>query len=174
MLKLSANLRNLNVVSLRSGATVAIAVQPIINPHNLKILGWWCKSPMSPNQLVLLSDDVREQQAGGLIINDEEDLTAAEDLARHKKILDIDFELIGKLVKTKRSKLGKVSDFSYNDGMLVQKMYVERPLTKVFSTEATLLIDRSQIIEVTDNYILVKDSDVKATEAEFAGATAPV
>jgi hypothetical protein len=170
MLKLSDSLKRINVISLRSSATVAIAEKPIINPHNLKILGWWCHGPMSAAPLVLLAGDVREQLPGGLAINDEEDLTAPEDLVRHKDVLEIKFDPIGKTVKTKRSKLGKVYDYSYNDGLFVQKLYVERPITKVFATEDTLIIDRNQIIEVTDNYILVKDTEVKSAEKVPAAA----
>ncbi|MDB5160909.1 MAG: hypothetical protein JWO96_289 [Candidatus Saccharibacteria bacterium] len=172
MLKLSASLKNLNVISLRSSGVVAIALEPIINPHNLKIIGWWCKSPMSTKNLVLLSDDIRDRLTNGLAINDEDELCAPEDLVRHKETLDINFDLSGKTVKTKRSKLGKVQDFSYNDGMFVQKLYVERPITKVFAAEDTLIIDRNQILEVTDNYILIKDSEVKSTEGKFARAPA--
>jgi hypothetical protein len=165
MLKLSSNLHNLTVLSLRSGGPVALATTPIINPHNLKIIGWWCKAPGHMESLVLLQDDVREENAKGLAIDDEEDLTQPEDLVRHKDVLDINYDLIGKLVKTKRSKVGKVSDFSYNDGMFVQKLYVERPMHKVFTTEDTALIDRNQIVEVTDHYILVKDTDIKAKDS---------
>ena len=172
MLKLSETLKSINVISLRSSGTVAIAERPIINPHNLKIIGWWCRSPLSAWPLVLLADDVREHMANGLAINDEEDLTAPEDLVRHKEILDVKFDLIGKTVKTKRHKVGKVYDYSYNDGLVVQKLYVERPLTKVFSAEDTVIIDRNQIIEVTDNYILVKDTEIKSDEKVTAGAAA--
>lgn len=173
MLKLSDSLKHTNVISLRTSGTVAIAEEPIINPHNLKILGWWCTGPASRERLVLLADDVREQIPAGLAINDEEDMTPPEDLVRFKEVLDIKFEPIGKTVKTKRSKIGKVYDYSYNDGMFIQKLYVERPLTKVFSTEDTVLIDRNQIIEVTDSYILVKDTDIKAGEKVTARVTAP-
>jgi sporulation protein YlmC with PRC-barrel domain len=173
MLKLSSSLHNLSVVSLRSSATVAVAYDPIINPHNLKIIGWWCKSPMSPNPLVLLTYDIREGSDHGLTIDDEDDLSDPEDLARHKEILELNFDLIGKTVKTKRQKIGKVEDFSYNEGLIVQKLYVEKPLTKVFNAEDTAIIDRTQILEVNDDYILVKDTDVKSKESEFARAAIP-
>ncbi|MBX4190999.1 hypothetical protein KW794_02835 [Candidatus Saccharibacteria bacterium] len=158
-------------MSLRTGSQIAVATEPVINPHNLKILGWWCKSG-GGRQLVLLAEDVREIMPTGLAVNDEEDLCAPEDLVRHSEVLNIRFQLADKPVKTKRQKLGKVSDFSYNEGMFVQKLYVARPLHKVFTTEDTLIIDRTQIIEVTDHYILVRDVEVKATSEEFA--TAPV
>ena len=169
MLRLSASLRNQPVLSLRSGNPIAVALEPIINPHNLKILGWWCKLPGGKKQ-VLLADNVREILPTGLAVNDEADLSDQQDLVRHKNILNIRFQLLDKPVKTKRQKLGKVSDFSYNDGLFIQKLYVARSLVKVFASEDTLLIDRTQILEVTDHYILVRDTDVKVTDEEMAGA----
>jgi hypothetical protein len=146
-----------------------VAVLPVINPHNLKILGWWCETPGNQKQ-VLLAEDVREVMPNGLAVNNEEALSDTSDLVRHKEILDINFELMDKPVRTKRQKLGKVSDFSYNEGLFVQKLYVARPLRKVFTSEDTLVIDREQIIEVTDKYILVRDTEIKAAADEMAGA----
>jgi hypothetical protein len=175
MLFMSKSLFNRPVVSLRSGGQIALAIAPIINPHNLKILGWWCAPRSGRGRLVLLAEDVRELMTRGLAVNDDDALSSAEDLVRHREILDIKFALIDKTVKTKRQKLGKVGDFSYNDGLFVQKLYVTRPVTKIFSSQDTLLIDRTQILEVTDSYILVRDAEVKATEEITvpAGAAIP-
>lgn len=172
MLRLSSTLYKQPLLSLRTSEVVGIAQEPIINPHNLKILGWWCKASSSVRELILLTEDVRDIAPAGLVINSEEDLVEPQDLARHKEILDIRFELPDKTVRTKSHKLGKVSDFSYNDGMFVQKLYVARPLVKIFSSEDTLIIDRRQILEVTDSHILVKGSEITAGEKEFAGAPA--
>lgn len=169
---MSKSLYNRPVMSLRTGGQVGIANEPIINPHNLKVVGWWCSTQGSSN-LVLLAEDVREMMPQGLAINDEDALSTPDELVRHRDILDIKFQLLDKQVKTKRHKLGKVSDFSYSDGMLVQKLYVSKPMTKIFSADDLLLIDRTQIIEVTDSYILVRDADVKATDEELAGAAVP-
>ncbi len=169
MLMLSKSLINRPIMSLRSGVQIGSAVRPVINPHNLKILGWWCKLAGGQSQ-VLLADNVREVLPNGLAVNDESALSPSDDLVRHREILDTHFELTGKLVKTKRQKLGKVSDFSYNEGMFVQKLYVARPLRKVFTTEDTLIIDREQILEVTDHYILVRDTEIMAGAEELAPA----
>lgn len=170
---MSKNLFNRPVLSLRSGGQTATAIEPVINPHNLKILGWWCTSPRA-SRLVLLTEDVREMMPNGLAVNDEESLSLPDELVRHKEILAIKFQLMDKQVKTKRHKLGKVSDFSYNDGMFVQKLYVARPMTKIFTSEDTLLVDRTQILEVTDSYILVRDTEVSATDEAVAPAGAAV
>jgi hypothetical protein len=174
MLMLSKSLYGRPIMSLRSESNIGVATEPIINPHNLKILGWWCKSPGSGKQQVLLAENVRELMPGGLAVNDESALSTADELVRHREILDIRFQLTDKLVKTKRQKLGKVSDFTYDESMFIQKLYVSRSLTKIFSSEDTLIIDRRQILEVTDNYILVEDADIKVTEEELAPAAAPV
>jgi hypothetical protein len=169
---MSGSLLNRPVISLRSSQQIAVALGPIINPHNLNILGWWCKTPGNGGNMVLLADDVRESNARGLAVNDDDALSSPDELARHKETLDINFQLIDKTVKTKRSKLGKVHDFSYNDGMFVQKLYVARSLVKVFASEDTLIVDRTQILEVTDDHILVRDTDVKETAEGLAPAGA--
>lgn len=160
------------IVSLRSEGTVGVAAEPIINPHNLKILGWWCKAPSSGKQIVLLTENIREMAPAGLMVNDDSALSTPEDLVRHREILDIKFQLPDKLVKTKRQKLGKVSDYTFDESMFIQKLYVSRSLTKIFSAEDTLIIGRDQILEVTDNYILVEDTDIKATSKEMAPSAA--
>ena len=171
---MSKSLYNRPVMSLRSEGQIGLALEPIINPHNLKILGWWCKAANSSQQTVLLAENVRELMPTGLAVDDENALSSPQDLVRHREILDIHFQLTDKLVKTKRSKLGKVSDFTYDESMFVQKIYVNRSLAKIFSSEDTLIIDRNQILEVTDHYILVDDAEVKVTEQEMAPVTEPV
>lgn len=173
MLKMSKSLLQLPVMSLRLGGQIAIAETPIINPHNLKIIGWWCATHDSKNHLVLLAEEVREIMPTGIAVNDEDALCEPEDLVRHHEILEINYQLIDKPVRTKRQKIGKVSDYSYNDGLFVQKLYVARSLIKVFTAEDTLIIDRAQILEVTDKHILVRDTEIKATEKELAGAIEP-
>jgi hypothetical protein len=170
---MSGSLFNVPVVSLRLGQPIAVAEKPIINPHNLKIVGWWCKATGVAGPQILLTDDIRENISHGLAVNDEDALSAPEDLVRLKETLDADFQLMDKQVKTKRQKIGKVHDFSYNDGMFVQKLYVTHSLRKVFTTEDAAIIDRTQIIEITDSYILVRDTEVKAGEEELTGAAVP-
>src|SRR5258708_34265380 len=114
MLLMSKSLYKQPVMSLRHGTPIALAIEPIINPHNLKILGWWCKRPGATKQQVLLAEDVREVMPDGLAINDEDALSHTDDLVRHNEILSIHFQLLDKAVKTKRNKLGKVADYAYD------------------------------------------------------------
>lgn len=161
MLLLSKELYGRDILSLRTGSAVALAEKPIIDPSNLKIIGWWCKSFSARDSKILLSEDVRELLPGGLAVNDEIELSEPDELVRHRDVIDLKFTLEGKQVKTKNRKLGKVSDYSFNEGYFVQKLYVEQPLVKALSND-TLIIDRRQIIEITDRYIMVKDTEIKS------------
>ncbi len=173
MLLMSGSLKSQPILSLRLGSTVGQTTQPIINPHNLKILGWLCQES-GKGRAILLAEDVRERLPQGLAVNDESAFSQADELARHREILDLKFQLPNKLVRTKRRKLGKVSDYAYDsESMFVQKLYVSRTFLKGLSAD-TLIIDRSQILEITDDYILVRDTEVQATEEEMAPATEAV
>ena len=160
MLRLSATIIDRPIISLRSGGPLGMALDPIINPHNLKILGWWVDERGHPEKRVLLIEDIRRMTDDGLMVDSEESLVLPEELVRLKEILATNWALMGKQVKTKRQKLGKVTDYSYNDGMFVQKLYVGVPIVKMLSSTNTLLIDRTQIVEVTDHYIMVRDTEV--------------
>lgn len=174
MLKMSNSVYNQPVMSLRNGGQIGVALEPVINPHNFKILGWWCRVKGGNHQYVLLAEDVREVMPEGLAVNDEADLSLPADLHRHREILDIRWQLPGKVVRTKNEKLGKVREFSYDEtSFFIQKLYVERPLVKVFLNDNTLVIDRSQVLEVTDSYIMVEEPAVTETAEEAVPAAEP-
>ena len=169
---LSKELYNRPVLDMRSGKAVAVATGPIINPHSLKIIGWWCDPKDGPSPRVLLASSVRQMSANGLIIDDLSELSGAEELVRDQETLRINYQLPGKTVRTKRRKLGKVEDFSFTEAMLVQKLYVQQSIIRALNTE-TLIIDRSQIMEVNDQAIIVRDTEQPALEKAEQPGMAP-
>ncbi len=159
MLQLSKSLIDRPVMSLRTGTQVGTTVSAIINPDNLKIEGLYVLDGLSKNrQLILLNQDIRDTIAQGIVINDHDVLVDASDLVRLKEILEIGFELIGKQVVTENKvKLGKVNDFATDtSSMFIQKLYVTQSMLKSFSNGA-LSVDRSQIIEITNSKIVIKE-----------------
>lgn len=158
MLQLTAALLNRPVMSLRVGAQVATTEKAIINPNNLKVEGLYCIDKFSSDRLVLLAQDIRNVVQQGVIVNDHEVLTDPDELIRLKSVLEIDFDLLGKLVQTEsKRKLGKIVDFATDDqNLFVQKLYISQSLIKsIGSTQ--LSIDRTQVVEITDKRIIVKD-----------------
>jgi sporulation protein YlmC with PRC-barrel domain len=92
------------------------------------------------------------------VINDHDVLVGADELVRLKKIIEIDFELTGKIVETvSKEKIGKVSDYAVeSQSMFVKKLYVSQSLLKSF-TGGSLSVDRTQIQEITPTKIVISE-----------------
>jgi sporulation protein YlmC with PRC-barrel domain len=164
---------NRPVLSLRTGTEVATALEPVINPGNLKIEGFYCQDSRSKQQLVLVSQDVRDIMSRGFIINDHDQLVQPSELVRLAPVLQLNFSLIGKpVVTTGGTKLGKVGDYSVDtESMFVQKLYVTQSIFKSLNG-GNLGIDRSQIVEITDKKIVVNELTQKINARARASALA--
>lgn len=170
MLQLSGALTNKQVLSLRTGTPVATVGAPIINPNNLKIEGFYCQDLFDKKQLlVLLYQDIRDLLPQGFVVDDHDVLTPPEELVRLKKVMDLNFQLIGKQVETVgKQKIGKVNDFAVEiETMYVQKLYVSQSLLKSFAG-GQLSVDRGRITEITNRRIIISDP----LQGLPAGATA--
>lgn len=158
-------------MSLRTGGAVATAERPIINPNNLKIEGWYCRDQFSKKTLILLSKDIRDIVPQGLAVDDYERLSEPEELVRLQDILNLNFDVLGKVVITdSKRRVGKVSDYAADTtSFVIQKLYISQPVYKTLSG-GQISIDRSQIIEITNREITVRDVDEKVGSP----ATAPL
>lgn len=158
MLKLANSLLNQSVLSLRTGGVVARIESAIINPNNLKIEGFYCVDSQNRQRLVLLVQDIRDFVQQGIVVDDHDVLVKSEELIRLKQVLELDYALIGKPVQTvKKEKLGKVNDYAVDAATFyIQKLYVERSLLKSLSS-GQLSIDRTEIVEVTDKRVIIKE-----------------
>jgi sporulation protein YlmC with PRC-barrel domain len=169
MLQLSKTLQNVPVMSLRTGGQVATALRPIIDPNNLKIVGWHCQDSLQKKHpLILLSQDIRDIIKQGLVINDHDVLAEPEDLIRLKDLLKLNFELLGKPVYSDSKRhLGKVNDYAVEgESLYVQKLYLSQSLMKSFSGGG-LSVDRNQILEITSRKIVINEP-LQPTKASAA------
>jgi len=172
MLQLSASLLNKAVLSLRTGTPIATISGPIINPDNLKVEGFYCQDRYDKKkQLVLLYQDIRDMLPNGYVVNDHDVLVEPHELVRLKKVMAINFELIGKqVITTDKQRVGKVSDYATETStMYIQKIYVAQSLLKSF-TGGSLSIDRTQINEITPKRIII--NELTKSAAAPAPATA--
>jgi uncharacterized protein YrrD len=149
---------NRDVLSLRTGSPIAQITASIINPDNLKIEGFYCTEFDTKQQMVLLYQDIRDILPQGVVVNDLDALSEPEELIRLKKILEMDFELLGKPVVTiSNEKIGKVSDYAFETATLyIQKVYASQSLLKSL-TVGSLSIDRNQIQEITPKKVIIQD-----------------
>lgn len=96
MLKLSSSLLNIPIVSLQTGRGIGSARQPLINPNNLKIEGWFCHTLDAKELLFVPIDDIREIGSYGMAVNSIDALAPLEDFVRLAKLIRLNFQLAGK------------------------------------------------------------------------------
>ncbi|MDB5165032.1 MAG: hypothetical protein JWL89_658 [Candidatus Saccharibacteria bacterium] len=171
MLQLSASLLNKSVLSLRTGTPIATITRAIINPDNLKIEGFYCEDRYDKKELILLYQDIRDLLPQGFVVNDHDVLAEPDELVRLKKVLELDFDLIGKQVVTlSKEKVGKVSDYATEtETMYIQKIYASQSILKNL-TGGTLSIDRTQVNEITPQKVIINELTKKAPSPVAAPA----
>lgn len=170
MLLPSARLIGTPVMSLQTGGQLAKTKQAIIDPRNLMIIGYELEGPSLDTQPSFLRvDEVRELSNLGIIIDSSDDFIGLNDVIKFKEVFEFQFDLIGKQVHDEKNhKLGKVSDYSLEPAsFLIKQLSVKRPLFKSFS-DTELLIDRTQIVEVTDTVITIKNDERQPSPARQA------
>ncbi len=159
------------MLSLHTGSKVATVKEAIINPHDLKVIGYFVDSPVQEGKekLILKTNDIREANESRIIIDSVDELIAAKDLVKFEEVIKMNFQLINlEVIDDTKTKLGKVAEYSLDPlTFLIHQLHVKRPLIKSLQI-SELLINRSQIIEVTDNHIAVSSASLKA------GAEAPL
>jgi sporulation protein YlmC with PRC-barrel domain len=157
MLRLSNAFFNRAILSLQTGGRVGFASDPLINPNNLKIEGWFAQSQLEKGEFILPVGEVRDFITKGIVVNDYTALTHPSDLIRLKQIVDIRFALLGKLVVTELgNRVGKVIDFAADDDFIIQKLYINPSLLKGLTNDQ-IMIDRQSILEINDKRITVRD-----------------
>lgn len=165
MLLLNKSLINTPVMSLQSGGQLGSTVATVIDPRKLQIVALYVAGPRIHEVSVLHTSDIREVGPLGLIVNDADDIMpVGEDLVRLQEVIAMRFELIDKTVlDDTKKKLGKVTEYTVDsDSFMVKKLHVGQSVFKNLSN-SSLLIDRSQIVEVTDKTIVVRSASVPET-----------
>lgn len=173
MLVYNSRLIGTKILSLQASRPIGEIVNPIVDPDKLKIIAFYSKGPLIPrDENILDIKSIREYSTLGAVIDGEEELVGRNDVIHISKILDLNFDLIGLKVETKKGhKLGKVEDFTVlTDNFTVTQLIVKRPLIKSF-LDSELIIPRSEIVEITDYKVIVKDEEKvireKATTENF-------
>ena len=161
-------------MSLQTGGRLAVTKRAIIDPRNLMILAFELDGPhldQTPSFLVV--QDIREISSMGLIVDSNDEFVGLGDVIKVKEVYDFNFELLNIVVKTQKGKkLGKIMGFSIEPGsFMIKQLNVRRPLLKSL-TDTELLIDRSQIIEISNEAVIVKDEEEKVRSHVKAAAIA--
>ena len=173
MLVYNSKLIGTPVLSVQASGAIAEITAPVVNPDNLKILAFKLQGPVvnATNNLLDVKS-VRDYSPLGMVIDDNDELIGPEDVVKIKEVLDLNFDLIGLKVETKKgSKLGKITDFTLtSEDFTIQQIIVKRPTIKSFM-DPELTIHRREIVEITDYKVVVKDEEkvikARASKEDF-------
>lgn len=160
MLMQSQQLKDIDIVNMRTGQPVAKVIRPIIDPFKLEIAGLYTTYQQDN---ILLIRSIRELNRKQVIVDDTDTFSNKNELPRMKEMIELDYQLKGKRVVTQSKKrLGKVEDYIIDTlSYQIQKLHVSQPLWRNFSG-SMLIIDRKQIIEVNNNAVTVSDATVQS------------
>jgi len=150
-------------MGLQTGTQLAIAKAPIIDPGNLKIIGYEVEGPLlSERPSFIRIADVRELSDVGMIVDSNDEFVGLHDVIAIEKIYKLGFKLIGlNVIDESKRKLGKVNDYRLDTGgFIIQQLNVSRGALKSIS-ETELLVHRSQIVEINDNEVIVRTAAKK-------------
>ncbi len=163
MLVLHSSLYNSPIMSLQSGGQLGTTLDPIIDPRKLQVVAFHVGGPRIHEESVLHTTDIREIGPLGIIINDADEIMPLDgSLIRLQEVINMRFTLVDKVVvDDTRKKLGKVSEYTLEtDGFTIQKIHVAQSIMKNI-TSSSLIINRSQIMEITDKEIIVRSATVQ-------------
>ena len=165
MLINGSKLKNYPVLSLHIGGRTARTTEPIIDPRKLQIVAFYVDGPLvnrDETGNILETKMIREFSNLGMVIDSMDDFTEEGEVVKLDEVLNLNFKLEGmKVVTKKKTKLGKVIDYTVdpNDYMILQ-LIVQRPPMKAF-LDPELVISRKEIVEITDEKIIIKDEEKK-------------
>lgn len=153
-------LLNTPVMSLQTGAQLAITHRILVDPRDLTIAAYELDGPaLDKRPSFLRPVDVRELSNLGLIVDSSDEFVELEDVIRIQQVYEYNFNLIGlEAIDERKKKLGKITGFNVDsESFSVQQLVVKRPIFKSFG-ETELLINRTQVVEVHDTYVKVRSA----------------
>lgn len=171
MLLFGSRLIDTPIMGLQTGMELARTAKAVIDPRVLKIVAYELKGPLlGSNSSLLRIADVREMSDIGMIVDSSDEFIELDDVISIKEVHELNFSLIGMQVRDEKGdKLGKVGDYTLEiNSFVIQQIIVKKPLMKSLN-EGELTIHRSQITEITNDYIVVK-----STESEVEPTTTTV
>ncbi|MSR68561.1 hypothetical protein EXS66_02130 [Candidatus Saccharibacteria bacterium] len=151
------------VFSVHDGACVAVASSWLINKDNLKIEIIIVKLVGNNSERYILTSDILMGLPGHITIRSQDDIMETEDLIRQRELIKSKYTLLGAKVMTRSGvKVGTVKDFAYDlSNWHLTKMHIRAGFPQRI-LQASLIIDRSAVIEVKGSTVIVKDSCVRA------------
>jgi len=164
---LRSHLLGRQIFNIQGGYDMASVIDILVRKDDLKVLLFSLKKHDDLKQTYyLMPDDIRQIVTQRILVDREDKISEADDLIRYSNDIKHPFTLLGALVVTvSGKKLGKVIDHSCDDQFFeVKKIYVNVGLWDKLLQDQ-LIIDRKDVVDVTDKNIVVRDNYAKSKQA---------
>ena len=162
MLVYASKIIGTKVLSVQAGGPVGVIEGIVVDPNTLKIVAFKVGGGVvaRSENFILDVNSIREYSTYGFVIDHIEELVAPGDVIKIAKVLELNFDLAGLKVETrKKSKLGRIQDYTItSEDFTVQQIVVKRPVVKSF-LDPELIISRKEIVEINDYKVIVKDEE---------------
>jgi sporulation protein YlmC with PRC-barrel domain len=175
MLLLRDRLLDLPIMSLQTGTRVGTIVKHIIDPRRLNVVAFYCEGPLIDfSPAILHVSDIREFSNLGLIVDSSDNIMSPDDLVRLEEVLSYQFELEDRpVVQEDGHKLGKIMNYTVDsESFYIIKLHIKPTFWQSLG-HAEILVDRTQIAEINDKQIVVRNADIKG-RAEGHKSSVPV
>ena len=168
MLLFQEKLVGLPIASVQSSHRIGEVTGYLIDPRNLSIVALYASTRLNSGNLILHTEDIKSLTPAGIVIDHNEQLMETEGLVRLQEVINFNFKLIGKPVFTEEGiKLGKVENFAFDSiNFKIMKLYVKPSLGR-WVTKSNLIINRSQIVKVSDRKVTVKSAAAQERKRAF-------
>lgn len=163
MLILGSQLIGTPVLGLQTGVRLATISDPLIDPSTLKVLAYRLEGPLlAENPSYILTNDVRELSSIGMIVDSSDEFIGLHDVIKVEELFKLGFKLIGmSVIDQHKRKLGKVDDYSVeSSSFVVEQLTIKKGVLKAL-VDTSLLVHRSQIVEINDRNIIVRTTAIK-------------
>lgn len=157
-----AQLKGLPILSLQSGEVAAYTKDPVIIASSLQIAALTCQEATTRQKMMIRTQDIRQLSAEYVLINSEEELVAPQDIVRLRREIKAAYNPVGQPVMTESGRrLGVVKEYLFDPAnYFVTTLNLRRPVWFI-RPGITASINRSQIVDVTINGIIVRDATVE-------------
>ncbi|MBR0488081.1 PRC-barrel domain-containing protein [Candidatus Saccharibacteria bacterium] len=161
MLIYASRLIGTPILSMQSANRLGVISSIVVDPNTLKIIAFCISGSLADRSANILDvRSIREYSNFGIIIDSSDELITKDDVISISKVISLNFSLPGLKVETKKgTRLGKVIDYTVtDDNFTIQQILVKRPTLKSF-LDPELIIPRTEIVEITDYKIIVRDEE---------------
>jgi len=147
------------------GQSICLIKRIILDPSNGRVLGFITNHPNSQNILSIM--DVVYWSSDHLKLGQNYEFYQSDEIIRIQQALASKCELLGKKVKTEsEEQLGQITDYSIDlKKHLLASITVQKNFLRMFYFQ-TLIIHYNSILEITPEYVIVRDGTVKMPLAQ--------